>query len=419
VSVVAIGLNLKTAPLELLERIAVPDADRAKALYDLRSLPNVSEAVVLSTCHRIEVYATAERFHAAVAELRDFLLARAGVSPQTAGDAVYFHHERAAAAHLFRVAAGLDSAVIGESEILGQVAGAWEAARREGASGPALNLLFRHAVEAGKRARSATGISRGITSVSQAALALAASRLGGLGGRRVLVVGAGSMGEQLGRGAAAAGPDDLVIASRTTNAAETLAERVAGRAADLRGLLDVLAVVDVCFTSTGATVPVLTEEDVAAVVDRRGGRPLLIVDIAVPRDVEPSARELPSVTLLDIDDVRAYVAANLEDRRREGDRALPLIADQLDRYEAEATAREVAPLIRAVRAHGEAVRQAELERLANRLDGLSDRQRAAVESVTRGIVAKLLHDPTMQLKDAAGTPRAERLAEALRDLFDL
>jgi glutamyl-tRNA reductase len=420
-SVVVIGLSHRSAPLDVLERVAVREAELPKKLHELRLRPNLSEAVVLSTCHRVEIYAVAERFHAGFAELRDVLVDQAGPARDRVGDAVYFHHDLAAASHLFEVAAGLDSAVIGETEILGQVAEAWERARIEGAAGPTLNLLFRHAVEAGKRARALTGISRGITSVSQAAVAMAAGRLGGLAGRRALLVGAGSMGEQLARVLGGAGVAELVVMNRTTAAAEQLATEVGGRAAPMSALAAELERADLCVTCTGAPVALVDEDDLAELARRRAGRrqPLLVVDVAVPRNVLVPPEGVDGITVLDIDAVSRFVGANLDDRHREAERARVLLGERLGQYASESTAREVAPLVLSMRQRAEAVRRAEIERLAGRLSGLDDRQREAVEAISRSIVAKLLHEPTVQLKDAAGTPRGERLAEALRELFDL
>jgi glutamyl-tRNA reductase len=419
VSIVVIGLNLRTAPLDVLERVTVSDADLPKALHELRHRPNLGEAAVLSTCHRVEIYAAAERFHAGYSELRDFLLTGAGVALEDAADTLYFHHDTDAAAHLFAVAGGLDSAVIGESEILGQVAAAWDAARVEGATGPSLNLLFRHAIEAGKRVRSETHIARGITSISQAAVAMAGARLGGLAGRRAVVVGAGAMGEQVARSLAAAGVSDLAIANRSAETAATLAGRTGARPVALGALDRELRAVELCVTATGAAAPLLAADDIETAMAGRDGRPLLVVDMAVPRNVDPAATEIPGVSVLDIEDVRAYVDANVHSRRREADRARTIIAEELDRYHAEATAREVAPIVAALHLQSESVRRRELDRMAGRLEGLDERQREAVEALTRGIVAKLLHDPTVRLKEAAGTVRGERLAETLRELFDL
>ena len=268
-SVVVIGLNHRSTPLDLLERMTITDAALPKALHNLLSRDDVSEAVVLSTCNRTEIYAVAERFHGAYQDIRDVLAEVAFLAPEDFSDHLYTHYDAPAVAHLFAVASGLDSAVLGESEILGQVKVAWERARDEGASGPGLNLLFRHALEAGKRARTETAIARNVTSVSQAAVALAADRLGGLRGRRVLVLGAGEMGEAMVLGLAKAGVTDVAVANRTHERAEALAARVHGRAVQIQDVVAAIAEVDVLLTSTGAAAPLLELDDVA----RCGRRP--------------------------------------------------------------------------------------------------------------------------------------------------
>lgn len=416
-SVVVIGLNHRSTPLDLLERVTIGDAALPKALHDLISRNDVSEAVVLSTCNRTEVYAVAERFHGAYQDIRDFLAETAFLAPEDFADHLYTHYDAPAVSHLFAVTAGLDSAVLGESEILGQVKGAWEVARAEGTAGPTLNLLFRHALEAGKRARTDTAIGRHTTSVSQAAVALAAERLGDLAGRRVLVLGAGDMGEAMALGLLKRGVAEIAVANRTGEKAEALAAAVGGRAVELAELTDALVDVDVLLSSTGATTPILDVEGARAVMASRPQRPLLIVDIAVPRDVDHEVGRLPGVTLLDMDDLRAFADAGAQARRAEVASVQELLDEELERYVGATSAREVAPMIVALRARAEAIRTAELERSSSRLSPLDDDQLAAVDALTRGIVAKLLHDPTIALKDAAGTPRGDRLIATLRDLF--
>jgi glutamyl-tRNA reductase len=419
VSVVVIGLNHRTASLDLLERMTVDGARLPKALHDLAGRAHLSEAVVLSTCNRTEVYAVAEKFHGGFHDVRDFLAELAFLAPEDFADHLYVHHDEEAVSHLFEVAAGLDSAVLGESEVLGQVGEAWDVARDEGTAGATLNLLFRHALEIGKRVRTDTGIARGITSVSQAAVALAQQELGSLDGSRVLVVGAGEMGEGMAVALAAGGVGEVLVANRSAAPAEALAARVGGRAIDLFELTSHLSTVDVVLTSTGAQALIIEHADITRAMTDRGGRPLLIIDIAVPRDVDPAASAIPGVTLLDMDDLRRFVEAGSANRRREASAARLLVESAVSRYAGETSAREAAPLITSLRDLAETVRVAELERIAGRLAGLDGRQREAVEAATRAIVAKLLHEPTVRLKDAAGTSRGDRLAESLRDLFDL
>lgn len=422
-SLVVIGLNHRTVPLDLLERMTINGARLPKALHDVVSREHVSEAVVLSTCNRTEIYVVAEKFHGAYADVRNFLAEMAYLAPESFADHLYVHYDAQAVSHLFAVAAGLDSAVVGEAEILGQVRSAWETAQEEGAAGTALNLLFRHAIEVGKRARTDTAISRNIVSVSTAAVAMASERLGGLEGRRVLVLGAGDMGEGMVRaivgGGMSSGVAEVRIANRTWERSVALADRVGGTPIRLADLNDSLAEIDLLLTGTGANSMMLEHSDLDRIMRARDHRPLLIVDVAVPRDVDPAAADVDGVTLLDMDDLRAFAEIGRQERQREVAAVRDVIDTELDRFLAVSSAREVAPLVSSLRERGEAVRQGELERFRAKLATLDPAQADAVEALTRGIVAKLLHEPTVGLKDAAGTAKGERLADALRDLFDL
>lgn len=418
-SLVAIGLNHRTVPLELLERMTVSDAALPKALHDLADREHVREAVVLSTCNRTEVYTAVEKFHGAYHDIREWFSELAFLPPEEFTDHLYVHYDTDVAAHLFRVTSGLDSAVLGEHEILGQVKRAWERAQAEEVVGSSLNLLFRHALEVGKRARTETAISRGITSVSQAAVALAADRLGGLDDRRAVVLGAGEVAEGVLAALGDAPLAGLKIANRTWERAAELAVPLDATAIRLADLHDALIDADVLFTSTGSAALMLEADDVEGIIARRNGRPLLFIDTAVPRDIDPGVARLSGVTLLDMDAIRSFVDTGLGERRRAASAAQLVLDAELERFVNVSSAREVAPLVAGLRDRAEQIRQAELDRLAGRLGELDERQRDAVEALTRGIVAKLLHDPTVELKDAAGTPRGERLAEALRDLYDL
>ncbi len=417
--VVVIGLNHRTAPLELLERTAVPVERLGKALVDVCARSNVNEAVVLSTCNRTEVYAVVERFHGAYQEIRDFLCDLAGSAPEDLSDHLYSQFDDEAVAHLFHVAAGLDSAVLGESEILGQVRTAWLVARDEGASRGTLDLLFRHGLEVGKRVRRETGIGRSTASVSHAAVEMATERLGGLAGRRVLVVGAGEMGEGMAVALRAAGVGEMLVANRTMARAEELADRVDGRPVELGAAEAVLADVDVLLTSTGSGTVLFEHHTVLSVMASRAHRPLLVVDIAVPRDVDHAVGTIRDVTLLDLDDLRAFAERGIAERRLEAAQAEDIVTAEVARYADVANARLAAPLVGHLRERAEALRQAELARYQRRLAALDVPERETVEALTKAIVAKLLHEPTVRLKDIAGTPRGERYAEVLRDLFDL
>ncbi|MCE2808332.1 MAG: glutamyl-tRNA reductase [Actinobacteria bacterium] len=418
-SVVVVGLNHRTVPLALLERVTIDDTRLPKALADVLSHDHVSEAVVLSTCNRTEVYVVAEKFHPAYGDLRTFFSELAFAAPEELADHLYVHDADAAAGHLFRVASGIDSAVVGEAEILGQVRHSWDVAQSEGAAGSQLNLLFRHALEVGKRARTETGIGRHVASVSTAAVAMAAQRLGSLEGRSILVMGAGEMGEGMVRALATNGVSDIRIANRTWENAAELAERLGGTPIRLAELDAALTEVDLLLTGTGANSMIIEHSDIERVMRARGDREILVVDVAVPRDVDPAAADIPGVTILDMDDLRAFAEAGMAERRREVASVESMCAEELERYLSVISAREVAPLVSRLHEQSEDIRVAELDRLRARLGDLDERQLEALDALTKGIVAKLLHQPTVRLKDAAGSPRGERLAEALRDLFEL
>jgi glutamyl-tRNA reductase len=418
VSVVVVGLNHRTVPLRLLEPMTVAPAQLPKALHELTTQDHLDEVVVVSTCMRTEIYAVASRFHGAMSDIRRFLSVWSGRPPEAFSDHLYSYYEEGTARHLFRVAAGLDSAVLGEGEVLHQIRDAWEAARIEGAAGPVLGMLFRQAVESGKRVRTETAIARGTTSLSHAAVALATERLGTLAGRTTLIIGAGEMGESM-ASALPEGSGPLVVANRTWDRATSLAGRFGGRAVTWPRLPGALERADVLLTSTGAPDVVLDAAELEPVMARRADRPLLIVDVAVPRDVDPRAGELPGVTLLDMDDLKDFAEAAVASRRQEVPRAEAIVAEEVERYLEVAAQREVAPLVASLHERAEGIRSAEVDRFRHRLGALDERQRGAVESLTRGIVAKLLHDPTINVKASAGTPRGEQLAQALRQLFEL
>lgn len=418
-SIVAIGLNHHTATLETLERLAIPASRLPKALGDLRGRNFISEAVVLSTCNRTEVYVRAEKFHGGFADVRDFLAEVGFLAPEDLADSLYTFHDDEAVNHLFSVCAGIDSVVLGEHEIQGQVKVAWQAALDEDTSGPVLNSLFRQALEVGKRARTETAIGRHITSVSAAAVAMANARLGSLDDHRIFVLGAGEMGGGMGEALLSASPTELVVASRTWARASDLAERIGGRAVHLDTVESELLGADVLFTSTSAASYMLEHDQVASIMTRREGRPLLIVDIAMPRDVDPAAAEVEGVTLIDMEGVRSFTDASRDARQSEVEHVSSIIDQELSRYRSEVASRRVAPLIAKFRDNAEELRSSEFARFDKDLADLSEGQREAVDKLTRNLLAKLLHTPTVRLKDAAESPEGDRLAAALRDLFDL
>lgn len=417
-SIVVIGINHRTSPLELLERVTISQEALPKALHSLSVRDDVREVVVLSTCNRIEVYAITERFHAAYADIRDFFCESSGLTPDELHPHLYSQHDEAAIAHLFEVASGLDSAVVGETEILGQVGDAWETARTEGVARTALNALFRHSLEVGKRARTETGISRSTTSVSHAAVEMAQEILGTLSERRVLVVGAGGMGEGVASALLRAGVSSITVMNRTESRARDLAQRIDAKVASMDDLESELSRADVVLACTGAGQAVITA-DALARARTSVTTPLLIVDVALPRDVESAAGHLDGVTLRDLGDLSDWASRGVEQRAGEAAKVRDIVGQEVERFIVDSVARQAAPLISQLREVAERVRQEELTRYAHRLEDLTDDQREVVESLTRGILAKLLHSPSIQLKDAAGTPQGDRLSAAVRDLFGL
>jgi len=419
VSFVVVGLNHRTVPLPVLERVAVPPAEVPKALRDLAGREYLAEVALLSTCNRTEVYAFCTKFHPGVADATEFLAEQAGMKGADLSEHIYSYYDEAAIAHLFGVAAGVDSVILGEGQILGQVRDALKVAEEEGTASHNLGRIFRFAIEVGKRSRAETGIGRGAVSLSSAAVGLASERLGTLVERRVLVLGAGEMGEGMARSLAGSGVAEVVVAGRGRERSSELATRVGGRSIAIEQLPQALVSADLVLTSTGASEVVITQDEIETAMQRRFGRPLLIVDIAVPRDVDPGVAEVPGVTLLDMDDLKAFAESSMDRRRREVARVRRIISAELERLRTERTAREVAPLVAALRTRGEEVRLAELERFRSKLEAVDPRTAEAIEALTRGIVAKLLHEPTVRVKEAAGSGRGDLFADALSALFDL
>lgn len=418
-SLIVVGLNHRTVPVELLERVTVPEDRLAKALHDLAAREHLLEVVVLSTCNRTEIYARCTHFHAAVGDVGEFLAAYSGAAPEEFADHVYTYYDEAAINHLFAVAAGLDSMIVGESEILGQVRAAWQAAVDEQTAPQLLSRLFKHAIESGKRVRTETGIARHPVSIPSAAVTVAAEHLGNLDGMRALVIGAGQMGRGLALTLRSRGVESIMVANRSFERAEVLAVDVAGEAVPLTDIADTLVDVDVVLTSTASHDVLIERSTIEMVMACRNGRPLLIVDVALPRDVDPGIHEIPDVTLLDLDDLKEFAQRSADKRRAEIGKVREILSAEIERYRAERAAREVSPLVASLRELGEDVRQGELDRYRAKLDRLDPETRELIDALTQGLVNKLLHEPTVRIKDAAGTPRGDYYADALSTLFDL
>jgi glutamyl-tRNA reductase len=403
-SVVLVGISHHQAPIELRERAAL-DPRRAGELA--RQLAGgEAEAVCLSTCNRTELYLAAESADDAEDKAEAALLAL----EEELGPALYRLRDEAAALHLFRVAAGLDSMVPGEGEILGQV----RAAHDVGAGGPILDRLFRHALHAGKKARTETAIGESPASVSSAAAALAEQVFGELRDRAVLVIGAGETGELAVKSFVARGATIAFVANRTAERAQELTARFGGSAISLAEVERSLEQVDIVLSSTSMSGWTLTRAQVERTLHARRGRPLFLIDLAVPRDLDPSIHELDGCYLYDIDDLKAVVAETLAGRRREAERAEAIVAAEADRFREWQASLDVVPAIASLRARAEEIRNAELERAK-----LSGAERRAAESVTAAVLNKLLHLPTIRMKEAAAAADGVIYADAVRHLFGL
>jgi glutamyl-tRNA reductase len=413
VNLALVGVSHHQAPVELRERVAV-DLAGARALA--RQLGDAGrEAVVLSTCNRTEIYLAADDDLALEPHAAHALLDLAGAAAGSLEPLVYRLADESAALHLFRVAAGLDSLVPGEGEILGQVRDAFEA----GAPGPLLDRLFRNALHAGRRARIETAIGESPASVPAAAAALAQQVFDELADRSVVLVGAGKMSELTARNLRSRGAVVTAVANRTAQHGEALAQRLGARAIALEELAGVLAAADVVVSSTSAPGFVLAAAELTAPLRARRGRPILLVDLAVPRDIDPLLASVDGCFVYDIDDLEAVVEASLSGRRAEAVRAERIVAGEADRFREWQASLSVVPAIASLRARAEAIRAAELARAEGRLGRLPESERRAVEATTAQIVNKLLHLPTVRMKEAAVTSDGVVYADVVRHLFGL
>lgn len=416
-----VGLSHRTAPVRVLERAAVPAAETRKLLDELLECPGVDEVVLLSTCNRIEVYGAVETFHGALADITGVLARHAGTDVSELTPYLYVHYAAAAAEHAFSVAAGLDSMVVGEAQILGQIRAAYTTAREAGTTGRTLHELFQQTLRVGKRVHSETDIDHAGASVVSEALGDATTVLGGLAGRRALLVGAGSMGGLAAAHLRRAGIGEIVVANRTPANARRLAEATAAegtpaRAVGLGALADELAAADLVVSCTGSAEVVL-DADTVRRAHAEAGRPLVVCDLALPRDVAPEVAELPGVTVVDLE--------TLQRRLRDADagadtrRARELVAEELNAYLAAQRSAVVTPTVTALRRRAAEVVDAELLRLDSRLPDLDAGVRAELERTVRRVVDKLLHTPTVRVKQLASTPGGTSYADALRELFGL
>ncbi|MET0740372.1 MAG: glutamyl-tRNA reductase [Candidatus Nanopelagicales bacterium] len=421
-SLLVVGLSHRTAPVPLLERVAFDDDAQAKLLHDAVDAVHVAEAVVLSTCNRVEVYADVEKFHPGVAEISELVSRHRAVGLDELAPHLYVHYEDRAVQHLFTVTCGLDSMVVGESQILGQVKVALRAAQKAGAAGRRLNDLLQHALRVGKRAHTETGIDRAGASLVSVGLELSERALGGLAQRHALVVGAGSMSALTTHSLARSGIGRITVVNRTYAHAQRLAAAVNGTvvvdARPFDELSAALADADLVVSCTGATGYVVSAEAVAeATASDRTDRPMHLLDLALPRDIDPAVLGLPGVTVIDLDDLGDLLRD--EDRSAEVDEAQAIVDEEVEAYIASQRSAQVAPVVVALRSRAADVVAAELARLDARLPDLPEDDRAEIAHALRRAVDKLLHAPTVRIKELAAETDGRDYAQALHVLFDL
>jgi glutamyl-tRNA reductase len=422
VNVLVVGLSHRSAPVELLERAAVAADEIPKLLDEMMRGSHVTEVMMLSTCNRIEVYAVVDAFHGGLADVSAVLGRHAGLALPELTEHLYVHYAGSAAQHLFVVAAGLDSMVIGEAQILGQLRAAYAAADLAGTVGRTLHELSQQALRVGKRVHARTGIDAAGASVVSEALAVAAGALDGLAGARAAIVGAGATGALAAAHLRRGGVAEVVVLNRSRERARRLADNVRrtgtrARTAPLSALPDELAVADVLVTCTGALGTVVPTEAVAAAITGRSGRPLVICDLGLPRDVEPDVAELPGVTVVDLAALQERLAL-----RAPGEtvaEAQELVAEEAQAFLVAQRSAEVTPTLTALRRRASEVVDTELLRLSGRLPGLDPQVREEVTRTVHRVVHKLLHTPTVQVKRLAGGPDGDSYARALRELFEL
>ena len=416
-SVLVIGISHRTAPVDVLERIALDADDVLKLLLDVAGSEHVSECAVLATCNRVEVYAEVDRFHGSVEDLSRLLIARAGESRDEITPHLYVHYDEGAVAHVFSVAAGLDSMVVGESQVLGQVREALRTAQEASVVGPSLNALFQQALRVGKRAHAETDIDRAAPSMVGVAVDLVAPVLGELSGRRALIIGAGSMASLVVTTLATRGLTDVVVVNRTLERADRLAERVDGRGYSLERIETEMRGVDLVVSATAALSTVVSRDCVERAMRGRADRRLAIVDLALPHDVEREAGDLDGVTLVDLAGLAERASSGVAPRDVEDVRAI--VGEEVARFEAGSRAARVTPTVVALRTMATEVVDSELERLAARLPDLDPQVRADLEQTVRRVASKLLHEPTVRVKTLVGQPMGSSYADALAELFAL
>jgi glutamyl-tRNA reductase len=411
-----IGVNHNSAPLDVRERLAIPESRLPDTCRDLTAFPGIEEAMVISTCNRVEIVTHTTNGHA---DLRGFLHDHFPVKPEELDPHLYEFREKDAVRHIFRVASSLDSMVVGEAQILGQVKEAYATARAVGAVRGQLDQLFSRAFAVAKRVRTETAVGSSSVSVASVAVELAKKIFGTLEGKTVFIIGAGKMSELAARHLMAHGCAAIFVSNRTYERAVGLAHKFNGQAIKFDDLYEQCDRADIVITSTGSPQAIFRREHGEQFLARRKNRPMFFIDIAVPRDVAPDMAKLDGIFTYDIDDLQQAISSHVADRRKEAKRAEAIITSEVDRFDARLHTLDVVPTIVSLQDHLETIRQAEIDRVRGRLGPLTPDQEIAVEALTRGIINKVMHTPITTLKTAAKESEATTVVDVVRRLFNL
>lgn len=411
------GINHNTAPVEVRERLAFQADVLPNAVAALRHTPGVQESVILSTCNRVEIAVTADDEVDVQSTLAEFLAKTRQVDPQWLCQFLYYHQEKDAIRHLFRVAASLDSMVLGEPQILGQMKDAYDVAKSQGTVSGFLDTVMTRAFGVAKRVRTETEIGQNAVSISYAAVELARQIFGSLRGKKVILIGAGKMSELAARHLERSGVSEIAVTNRSPERAQAMAELFRGRIVEYQNFVSTLPEMDMVIASTGAPHFILTRDEMKRVIGARRNRPMFLIDIAVPRNIEPSVNELDNVFLYDIDDLHTAVEQNRKGREHEAQAAERIVADEVERTLTRLRAREMGPVIVSLQQQLEAVCAGELERVRSKLSELTPQQQEAVEALMRGIVNKVAHGPIAELRRQASEPGGHQAIEVIRRVF--
>jgi glutamyl-tRNA reductase len=416
---VTVGLNHKSAPVEIREKLTFPEGFLQESLTQLKEYDAIQACIILSTCNRTEIYAAVLDVEKGLGAIRDFYSNRSNVESREMLNYLYTYTLYDSIKHLFRVASGLDSMILGETQILGQVKTSYQISCEYGATNPVLNTLFQRAISVGKRVRTETEIDRNAVSISYAAVELARQIFNGLNDKTILIVGAGKMSELTAKHLVANGVTKTLVANRSIEKAEALAEQFGGVAIPYENLMEHMAEADIVISATSATHYIIKEKDMAGVIKAREGKTIFLIDIAVPRDIDPMVSQVEGVKLYDIDDLQNVVDRNLNERKLEAVKAEEIVSDELEEFLQWHSMQFVTPTVKALKKRGEEIRQQEINLCFNKLQDLTEREKKIINGLTSSIINKILHDPVMQLKAYALTHQGHLYTEILQNLFNL